>query len=60
MLMRSTMEVISYLDIYRKNIEKPMKISMWFFIDLEKVYDEMHKEVMWWILENKLFPLKVY
>ena len=28
------------------------------FIDLEKVYDRILREVMWWVLENKRVPLK--
>ena len=27
-------------------------------IDLEKTYDRVPREVMWWVLENKWIPLK--
>ena len=53
MLGRSTMEAIYFLRrVIEKYREKNRDIHM-VFIDLEKSYDRVFRDIIWWVLEMK-------
>ena len=53
MLARSIMEVFILLKCIMEKYKEARKDLHIVFIDLEKAYDRIAKEVMWWVLEKK-------
>ena len=56
MLVRSTTEAIYLIKKLMESYGIGKKISTW-FIDLEKVYDKVHREMLWECLEKKEVPV---
>jgi Reverse transcriptase (RNA-dependent DNA polymerase) len=54
---RSTMEVI-FLIRQLMERHREQKVLHMIFIDLEKTYDKIPRNIMWWTLEKKLVPTK--
>jgi Reverse transcriptase (RNA-dependent DNA polymerase) len=55
---RSTMEVIFLIrQLMERHQEQKKDLDM-IFIDLEKPYDKIPRNIMWWALKRKLIPTK--
>jgi Reverse transcriptase (RNA-dependent DNA polymerase) len=55
---RSTMEVIFLIrQLMERHREQKNDLHM-IFIDLEKAYDKISRNIMWWALKRKLIPTK--
>jgi hypothetical protein len=58
MLGRSTMEIIFLIrQLMERHREYKNDLHM-IFIDLEKTYDKILRNIMWWTLKRKLVPTK--
>jgi Reverse transcriptase (RNA-dependent DNA polymerase) len=58
MLVRSTMEVIFLIrQLMERHREQKKDLHM-IFIDLEKAYDKISRNIMWWALKRKLVSTK--
>jgi Reverse transcriptase (RNA-dependent DNA polymerase) len=55
---RSTMEAIFLIRQLMKRHREQKKDLYMIFIDLEKAYDKIPKNIMWWALKRKLVPTK--
>jgi Reverse transcriptase (RNA-dependent DNA polymerase) len=55
---RSTMEVIFLIRQLMKRHWEQNKDLYMIFIDLEKAYDKILRNIMWWALKRKLVPTK--
>jgi hypothetical protein len=51
---RSTMEAIFLIRQFMKRHREQKKDLHMIFIDLEKSYDKIPRNIMWWALERKL------
>jgi Reverse transcriptase (RNA-dependent DNA polymerase) len=58
MLGRSTMEAIFLIRQLMERHRKQKKDLHMIFIDLEKAYDKILRNIMWWTLKRKLVPTK--
>jgi hypothetical protein len=59
MLERSTMEVIFLIRQLMKRHREQKKDLHMIFIDLEKAYDKILRNIMWWALKRKTSSNKV-
>jgi hypothetical protein len=55
---RSTMEAILLLQQLMERYKAKKKDLHMMFIDLEKAYDKIPRNVLWWALEKRKFPKK--
>ena len=58
MLERSTMEAIHILRRLIERFRVAEKDLHMIFIDLEKAYDRVPRDVLWWALKKKTVPFK--
>jgi hypothetical protein len=58
MLGRSTMVVIFLIMQLMKRCMEQKKDLHMVFIDLEKAYDKVHRNVMWWALQKHKISIK--
>ena len=56
MLGWSTMKGIFLLRRLVKKYRETNEDHPLIFIDLEKAYNKLLKEVIWWVIENKIVP----
>ncbi|KAJ7949585.1 Retrovirus-related Pol polyprotein LINE-1 [Quillaja saponaria] len=55
---RSTMEAIFLLRKLMEKYRETKKDIYMVFIDLEKAYNKVPRQVLWWVLEKKMVPTK--
>jgi Reverse transcriptase (RNA-dependent DNA polymerase) len=55
---RSTMETIFLIRQLMKRHQEHKNDLHMIFIDLEKTYDKIPRNIMWWTLKRKLVPTK--
>jgi hypothetical protein len=56
---RSIMETIFLIrQLMERHREQKNELHMMIFIDLEKAYDKISRNIMWWALKRKLVPTK--
>jgi uncharacterized Zn finger protein len=55
---RSTMEVIFLMKQLMERHREQKKDLHLIFVDLEKTYDKIPRNIMWWALKRKLVPTK--
>jgi Reverse transcriptase (RNA-dependent DNA polymerase) len=58
MPVRSAMETIFLIKQFMERYQKQKKDLHIIFIDLEKAYDKIPRNMMWWALEKKRVPKK--
>ena len=55
---RSTMEAIFLIRQVMERSKEQKKDLHMVFIDLEKAYDKIHRNLMWWALDKHKVPTK--
>jgi Reverse transcriptase (RNA-dependent DNA polymerase) len=57
MYVRSMMEAVFLIKQFMKRYREQKDLDI-IFIDLEKAYDKIPRNIMWWALEKKRIPTK--